>query len=309
MERRILGRTGLEVSVLGFGGAPVGFLETEREAAARLLNALLDRGVNVIDTAAMYRGSEELIGDAVAHRRNDYVLVTKCGQAYPDLPGEAWSPRLVAATVDRALRRLKTERLDVMLLHSCDLETLRRGEALAALVQARDAGKIRFLGYSGDGPAAAAACRIPEIDVVQLSVNVADQANIRDVLPLAAERGLGVIAKRPLANAAWKPLSTQRGIYSEYAREYTERLAAMNLQPRDLGDNRPPDIAWPEIALRFTIAQNIHTAIVGTTNPASAEANLANAEKGPLPPEIVRKIQNAYQNAEAAAKTPWTPQT
>ena len=115
MEKRRLGRTGLEVSALGFGGGPVGFLGTEQRQVTEILSYLLDSGVTFIDTAAGYPGSEEAIGNAVSDRRDEYVLVSKCGQAFDDLDGEAWSPTVIGQTVDRALRRLKTDHLDVML--------------------------------------------------------------------------------------------------------------------------------------------------------------------------------------------------
>ena len=165
METRGFGKTGLEVSALGFGGAPVGFLETDRRQVTEILNTLLDRGVNLIDTAASYRGSEEAIGEAIGHRRDDYVLVSKCGQALDDIEGAAWSPLLIERTVERALRRLKTDQIDVMLLHSCDLEVLQEGAALGALVKAREAGKVRFVGYSGDNEAAVHAAGLDEVAV------------------------------------------------------------------------------------------------------------------------------------------------
>src|SRR5579864_1310664 len=118
MKKVPFGKTGLMVSTLGFGGAPVGYLKIDRDRVANILNLLLDSGVNAIDTAASYPGSEELIGNNVGHRRAEYVLISKCGQSFPDLPGKEWSPQVITATVDRALRRLKTDHLDVMLLHS-----------------------------------------------------------------------------------------------------------------------------------------------------------------------------------------------
>ena len=155
MNRTAFGKTGLQVSPLGFGAAHVGYLKTDQDRVANILNVLLDAGVNLIDTAASYEGSEELIGNTVAHRRGEYVLVSKCGTKVPQAEGRPWSPELITKTVDASLRRLKTDVLDVMLLHSCDLGTLKQGEALGALVKAREAGKIRFAGYSGDNEAAA----------------------------------------------------------------------------------------------------------------------------------------------------------
>src|SRR5215212_12207233 len=145
MEKRRFGRTGLDVSVLGFGGAPVGFLKTDRERVGKMLNFMLDQGVNVIDTAASYEGSEEVIAETIGKRRDEFVLVSKAGGRVPGSEGgRDWSGEQISQSVDRSLRRLKTDRIDVLLLHSCSLEALQQGEALDALVKARDAGKIRF---------------------------------------------------------------------------------------------------------------------------------------------------------------------
>lgn len=304
MDKRRFGRTELQVSVVGFGGAPIGFLETEQRRVSDMLHRLLDRGVNVIDTAAMYAGSEEAIGRAIGHRRDEFVLVTKCGD-----PGNGqadWSAGAISAAVDRALERLRTERLDVMLLHSCDLETLRRGECVEALVQARDAGKIRCLGYSGDNEAAAYAAGLAEVSVVETSVNVCDQAAIETLLPVVRRNDVAVIAKRPLANAAWKELAEQPGLYADYARPYAERLARMGVTPAELGYEGDPREAWPEIALRFALSvPEVHTAIIGTTNPAHSEANLERAAKGPLPQAAYDRLRQAFLDAQQASGETW----
>lgn len=309
METRALGETALDVSVVGFGGAPIGFLESEQKQVGAMLNALLDRGVNLIDTAAMYAGSEEAIGKAISHRRQEFVLVSKCPNPMAD--GEdCWSAPKIAMSVDRSLRRLRTDRLDVMLLHSCGLDVLERGEALEALLRARDAGKLRFAGYSGDNETAVRAAGLPGIAVIETSVNFCDQANLRAVVPEAQKRGLGVIAKRPIANSAWKPLSDQRGMYTDYARTYTERFRAMGLTLADLGLSGDPARVWPQVALRFTLSQpGVHAAIVGTTRLAHAEANLGAAALGPLPAAAMAAIRAAFAKAEAAAGERWVGQT
>jgi aryl-alcohol dehydrogenase-like predicted oxidoreductase len=310
MEKTPFGRTGFTVSRLGFGGAPVGYLKTDQDRAGRVMNLLLDAGVNLIDTAASYPGSEELIANTIGHRRSEFVLVSKCGTQVSGVTGAAWSANLIAQTVDRSLRSLRTDVLDVMLLHSCDLETLEKGEAIAALVKAREAGKIRFAGYSGDNEAAAWAAAHPEIAVLETSVNVADQVNVQQVLPVARKHRLGVVAKRPIANAAWKEPSQQPGLYQNYASEYHKRLKAMGLTPAELGFGGEAAAAWPEIALRFTLSvPGVSTAIIGTTNPENARTNVAYAEKGPLPAEAVRKIQEAFGRAQGAAGQRWTGQT
>lgn len=305
MQRRTFGRTGLPVSPLGFGGAPIGLLETDQQQVSTILNQLLDDGVNLIDTAASYAGSEEAIGKAIGHRRNEYILVSKCGRHSDDLPGQDWSARLISATVDRSLKRLRTDWLDAMLLHSCDLETLKREEALEALVRARDAGKIRFVGYSGDNEAAAFAAAHPAVAVLEVSVNVVDQANIDTVIPVARKHDAGVIAKRPIANAAWRPPETQPGFYREYASDYHHRFQAMNLHLQDL-DLEPGITAWAEVALRFTLSQpGVAAAIVGTTNPQNAHRNLHAAAQPPLSGRTIQRIRNAFERARHASHQSW----
>jgi aryl-alcohol dehydrogenase-like predicted oxidoreductase len=206
--------------------------------------------------------------------------------------------------VDRSLRRLGTDHLDVMLLHSCDLEVLRQGEALGALARAREAGKIRFAGYSGDNEAATFAVGLAGVDVIMCSASICDQVNLEGVLPAAAVAGTAVIAKRSVANAAWKPLEAQSGLYRDYAKAYAERFRAMDLKPRDLGF--PGAEAWMEIALRFTLAESrVHVLSIGTTSPANAEANLAMLEAGPLPAAAVAKIRQAFREARSRSGGPW----
>lgn len=309
MKKRRFGQTDLEVSVVGFGGAPIGFEATEQRQVAEVLHTLLDEGVNLIDTAAAYHGSEEAIGKAVARRRDEYVLVSKCGSP-GNSESEAWSPDSLLETVDRALTRLKTDYLDVMLLHSCDLDTLQRGEALGALAQARNAGKVRHVGYSGDNETAGYAATLADIAVLETSINICDQANIDTVLPIAREHDVGVIAKRPIANAAWKDLSDQPDFYQSYAATYTERLSEMGIEPKDLGFDAEDPGVWVEIALRFTLSNpGVHTAIIGTTNPDHARANLTAAERGPIPKDAFRMLREAFRTAQAMSREAWSGQT
>lgn len=308
MQTHPLGRTGFQVSVLGFGSAPVGYLKTDQDRAGQVMNQLLDAGVNLIDTAASYPGSEQLIAKTVGHRRKNFVLVSKCGSKVEGVTGEPWSESLILQTVDRSLKNLQTDVLDVMLLHSCGLDVLKKGEAIGALAKARHAGKIKFVGYSGDNEAVAWAAAHPDIAVIETSINLTDQVNIEGVLPIARKNNVGVLAKRPIANASWKDLSQQQGLYQNYAKTYHERFKAMGLKPTDLGF--ADESAWPEIALRFCISHpGVHCATIGTTNPANAAANIAYANKGPLTENVVKKIRDAFQDAEKSSGQKWTGQT
>ncbi|MFP4144721.1 MAG: aldo/keto reductase [Phycisphaeraceae bacterium] len=303
------GKTELQVTRLGFGAAPVGFLDTPAEKVRQILGELLDAGVNLVDTGACYPGSEELLGHALADRRDRCLLVSKCGHTQPDLEGEEWSPGLIEKTIDRSLKRMNTDHLDVVLLHSCPREVLEQGDAMAALVRARDAGKVRHVGYSGDGDAAAYAAALPETEVIQTSINIADQHNIDDVLPVCRERDLGVIAKRPLTNAAWREPERRPGFYREYGETYAQRLAAMDLRPHDFGFQGHAELEWPELALRFVLSlEGVHTAIAGTTSSVNARANLLAAQKGPLAEDAVRKIRQAFTDAEQQTGETWAAQ-
>src|SRR4051812_26515692 len=91
MQKRTFGKTGLQVSVLGFGAAPIAYLNADRQRSEKVVSQLLDAGMNLIDTAASYPGSEEFLGEHFSKRRKDFVLVSKCGQKIPESEGLAWS--------------------------------------------------------------------------------------------------------------------------------------------------------------------------------------------------------------------------
>ncbi|CAN5687765.1 hypothetical protein BH09PLA1_BH09PLA1_31080 [soil metagenome] len=311
MLKRTLGKTNLPVSVLGFGAAPVAYLKSDHDRAVSVIEKLLAAGVNLIDTAASYPGSEEFLGEHFSTRRHDFVLVSKCGPKIPESTAATWSAELITATVDRALRFLKTDHLDVMLLHSCKLEVLEKGEALEALLKAKQAGKTRSIGYSGDNEAAAYAASLKDVDVIETSINIAEQVNIEKVLPVAQKNNIGIIAKRPVANAAWKEISEQPGMYQSYAKEHTERLRKMDITPASVGfkpTSGADSDAWPEMALRFTLSlENVHTAIIGTTNPDNAAANARYANAGPLDDDVMKNLREAFRRADPTGK--WTGQT
>ncbi len=309
MDRTVLGKTELSVSRLGFGAAPIGFLATPQDQVDGLVGMLLDEGVNLFDTAAMYIDAEQKLGAALGSKRDAAVLVSKCGTKDKELPGDEWSAELILASIDRSLERLKTDHLDVALLHSCDLQTLQHGEAVEALIKARDAGKTMYIGYSGDNEAAAAAAAMDWVDVIEASVNICDQHNIEAVLPACADHHVGVIAKRPIANAAWNPLNKQRGLYKEYARVYHERLEAMAITPHELGYHGHIEVEWPEIALKFTLAiAGVDCAIVGTTSTVNAQANIDAVRKNPLREQAVGKLRQAFKDAERASGEDWLGQ-
>ena len=288
MEKRTLGKTGMEVTVLGYGGAEIGFQDAAQSTVDRLLNAALDAGLNVIDTAECYKASEERIGNAVSTRRADFFLFTKTGHA-SGLPTPDWDPQTLAQSIDRSLKRLRTDRVDLVQLHSCPEETLRQGAVIEVLQRARDTGKTRFIGYSGDSAAARYAVECGAFDTLQTSVSIADQWSIANTIPLAREKGMGVIAKRPIANAAWK---TGAKPADAYHHAYWDRLLKL-----DYGFLKSDLDAAVSIALRFTLAvPGVHTAIVGTKNPDRWRKNAALLNDGPLPAAQFEAIRARWQS-------------
>jgi aryl-alcohol dehydrogenase-like predicted oxidoreductase len=293
----------LEVSVLGFGGAEIGYEGAAASTVETLLNTALDAGLNVIDTAECYANgdssSEELIGQAIGHRRGDFHLFTKCGHsAGLGLPD--WDPRLLEASIERSLKRLRAEVLDLVQLHSCSEAILRQGDVIDALRRAREAGKVRFLGYSGDNDSARYAVECGAFDTLQTSISIVDQSAIDTTLPLARERNMGVIVKRPIGNAVWRHASRPD---NGYVVTYWERLQAL-----DYPFTR--DGATPEAtstALRFTLAlEGVHTAIVGTSRPGRWKENADLLAAGPLSPEEFEEIRARWQEVH---KPDWVGQT
>src|SRR5256714_5138548 len=294
MEKRRLGKTDMDVSVLGFGGSEIGYEHASPETVTKLLNSALDAGLNVIDTAECYYNSEELIGQTVSDRRKEFFLFTKCGHPHGFGEHADWSKDSILKSIERSLDRLKIDRLDLGQLHSCSETELRKGQAIDALQVARDRGYVRYIGYSGDSQAARFAVESGAFDTLQTSINIADQEAIDLTVPLAREKQMGVIAKRPIANAAWK--AGHRPIDS-YHHEYWERLRKLNYD--FLHGELEKAIA---IALRFTLSlPGVHTAIVGTQNPERWMQNARLLEAGPLDEATFRAIRDRWQ--ECAPRT------
>lgn len=297
MEKRRLGNTDMRITPVGFGAAEIGITGMEEGDAMRLVNELLDAGINIIDTASSYQTSEERIGRAVAKRRDEYYLFTKCGESesvgfeWPD-----WDPRAVRPSIERSLKRLGTDYVDLVQIHSCSEAILRQGGLIEELQKARDAGLTRYIGYSGDSTDALYAVQTGVFDTLQTSINIADQEAIELVLGEARERDMGIIAKRPVANVVWKRPKDA----INRPEEYENRL---NKLEYDFIKQDPTGAVG--IALRFTLSQ-ADVAIVGTTDYGHLRQNIEEAAKGPLDDETVRMILDRWKQVREPA---WAGQT
>ena len=287
----------MAVSVLGFGGSEIGYERVSARVVERLLGSAIDAGLNVIDTAECYDDSESLIGKAIGVRRAECYLFTKCGHAAGWGRAE-WRSAPLLSSIERSVRRLATDHVDLVQLHSCSLDVLRRGEAIEALERARGRGLTRYIGYSGDGAAARYAVECRRFDTLQTSVSVADQAAIELTLPLARDARMGVIAKRPLANVAWR---YARKPAESYHQTYWSRLRAL-----DYPFLRETSDTAVATALRFTLAvQGVHTAIVGTTRPERWPQNAALLRDGALPRAQFESIRERWREV---ARPSWEGQ-
>ena len=216
MVRKRLGQTDLLVSPIGFGAFKIGrntqtkypasYALPDEHEVARLLNGVLDLGVNYIDTAPAYGISEQRIGETIAHRRDEYVLSTKVGETYED--GQSsydFSSQAIRHSITRSLERLRTDTLDLVFIHSDgnDLHILDHTDAVQTLQQLREQGLVRAIGMSSKTPEGAAAA-LPWADAIMVEYHMENRSH-EAVIRQAADAGVGVVVKKGLASGRLVP--------------------------------------------------------------------------------------------------------
>ena len=282
MIRRPLGHTGLTVSGLGFGAMHINDQRTSEAQASALLNGVLDAGITLLDTARGYGLSEERIGRHLSHRRQEFVLSTKVGYGVEGVPD--WTYECIVHGVERALRLMRTDWLDIVHLHSCPLPVLEQGEVIRALRACQAAGKLRVAAYSGDNAEVDFAIASGTFGSLQTSISLCDQAHLAVRAARADHAGIGVIAKRPLAGAIWRHARRP----DDFAEgQYWDRFHAMGLESAE-------DLA--EVALRFVAFHSgAASAIVGTASPERLQRNVQALARGPLPASEVCRLRDAFE--------------
>lgn len=277
--RRPFGTTGLEVPVIGLGAMQLGDPAMPEDEAARLLHGALDLGCALVDTARSYGLSEERIGRHLAGRRDEFVLSTKLGYGVSGVPD--WTPASVRIGIEQARERLRTDVIDILHLHSCGLDTLQSGGVLEALVAAVDAGTVRVAAYSGEGAALQWVVEHAGIGAIQASVNLCDQAALEGAIATAAARGIGVLAKRPLATAPWRAGSGEA--------VYRDRFAMIAPALGPVAD-------WAGLAIRFSaFAPGVHCCLVGTQRLAHLRAAVEAVSLGPLDPLLESAVHDSFR--------------
>ncbi len=324
MERRSLGKTGLEVSVLGYGAWGIGkamWVGADDSESLRALHLAIDKGVNFIDTALVYGDghSEKLVGQAVREAGGPIYVASKVppkNYVWPapkGVPaGEAFPADWVVSCTERSLANLGLDTIDVQQFHVWSDEWVGQGDWLAAVERLKEQGKIRYFGVSINDHQpdnALALVRSGLVDTVQVIYNVFDQSPEDQLLPAAQEAGVGVIVRVPFDEGSLTgkvrpgtefPEGDFRNSYfgGNRRQEVWERVQAI------CKDLDIPLERLPEVALRFTISHPaVSTVIPGMRSAANVDANVAAALLGALTAEQLqvlkahRWVRNFYEAA------------
>ncbi|MEE2656016.1 MAG: aldo/keto reductase [Chloroflexota bacterium] len=301
IPRRTLGRTDLQVTTLGFGamelrGGQNGPALSDDDAG-KLLNQVLDKGINFIDTSIDYGRSEELIGKFISQRRSEYVLASKCG-CVPNAPqgsSHVHTAENIREGVEHSLRTLRTDYLDVVQFHrSLGREEFDAEGALVELLKLRDEGKVRFVGVSGVLPTLHEQIDMGVFDVFQIPYS-ALQREHEDVITKASDAGIGIIVRGGVARGTPDDWEGRR-YYMLPNETMQEWWNSAKLD--DLLDG----ISRIEFMLRFTLSHpGLDTTIVGTRSTEHLDDNISAAIKGPLPDDVVAEAKSRLTAAGATS--------
>ncbi len=286
-----LGRTGLKVTKLGYGAMEIrgsriwgGRPITEPEAET-ILNAVLDSGINFIDTANDYGRSEEFIGKFISKRRSEFVLATKCGctvvrrdENTDDTP-HVWTKENLFRGLHESLARMKTDCIDIMQLHGPTVEQCDEGELVPALQEMKKQGKIRWLGSSSVLPHLMTYISRGDFDVYQIPYSALDRTHERSIQK-AHDSGAGVIVRGGVARG-----EPGEGLGNQ------DRWAKWNAA--NLDQLLSPGETRTQFLLRFTNSHpGMSTNIVGTMSPKHLKDNLDAAARGDLPADVYNEVKH-----------------
>ncbi|MFC2071190.1 aldo/keto reductase [Chloroflexota bacterium] len=288
LQKMTLGRTRMEVTQLGYGTMELRHLTItggwapDEDRAERVLNAVLDAGINFIDTSWTYQNSEEFIGRYIGHRRNEYFISTKCGHFWRDDPDRSgWSHEGLLNCIEESLTRLRTDHVDILQLHNPTREEIQRYNCVSTLQEIQAQGKTRFIGVSTTLPYVEEFLEMGVFDTFQLPYSALEPEN-EEMLSRIAQRGAGTIIRGGVAKGA--PV-VQTSDLPQFAN------IKLRWEKAGLGA-LVPQLDPLELLLRFTLSHpSVHTVIVGTKDLGHLQANLRAAEKGPLDARLVEAIR------------------
>lgn len=285
---RILGRTGLSVTQLGYGTMGLrgprtwGVRVVEEAESERFLNLVLDSGINFIDTAPVYGICEDRIGRYLSHRRDEFVLASKCGSVYTQHEDHIeidylWDPDVIRSNLESSLRRMNTDYLDLLQFHGGDIETLQRNGLIDLLEGFRSQGLVRFIGVSSKLPHLKGLIESDCFDTYQIPYSCLASEH-HDLISLAGGQGAGVIVRGGIAHG---------GPEAEIQRPALNDV----WESASMDDFLDPPITRAQLILRYTLTHpHCHTAIVGTCNENHLRENIEAASMGALPADLYQRI-------------------
>ena len=264
----VLGRTGLRVTRLGYGAGHRKPMNDDQRKS--ILNAVVDAGINLIDTAGDYGNSEQLIGRYLSHRSREFYLATKCGCSDS---GHVWTRENLSRGLEESLRRAKAEYVSVMQLHNPTVAQCERGGLVDALLDMRRQGKVRWIGVSTTLPDLATFLQWGVFDVFQIPYSALERDH-EGWITRAAEAGAGILIR---GGAALGEPGVGKGSPQVWRK----------LEAAKLDELRQEDESRTAFMLRFTLTHpHTHTAIVGTTSLDHLRENVEAVRRGPLTSDV-----------------------
>ncbi|MHC4984877.1 MAG: aldo/keto reductase [Planctomycetota bacterium] len=295
MTTKTLGRTGLDVTQLGFGAMELrgpkvwAGREVSDGQSDAVLNAVLDAGINFIDTSPDYGLSEERIGKFISSRRDEYALATKCGCTWTDDGAtwditHIWTRERLMENIAQSLERMRTDHVDILQLHNPDPDSVRDGDIVAVLKDIQSQGLTRFIGISTTLPVLPEFAAMGVFDTFQIPYSCIDPQH-HDAINVAADSGAGVIIRGGIGRGGPEGAAAYDGPDGVWDRA---KLAEL-LQG---------DMTASELILRHTLTHpNCHTTIVGTFDLAHLAANVDAAARGPLPDDLYHEVRRRVADA------------
>jgi aryl-alcohol dehydrogenase-like predicted oxidoreductase len=308
MEYRTLGRTGLQVSEVGFGAMTIGgevFGATDDRESLKALHHALDVGMNFIDTADAYgRGhSEELIAQVLKTRRHEAVLATKGGNQFMVRQGlRNFDLDYITGALERSLARLQVDTIDLYQLHNPSAEVMRRGEIFGLLDRFKQQGKIRSYGVSLETAAdGIAAIQTGKPDTLQVVYNILHQDPEDELFPLALREKIGIIARVPLERGILAGRFTEPSAFAKddfRRRMFSDAaLAPLNAAIDKLGfvvRGNVPNLA--NAALRFVLSHPAVSSVIPGIRTAQQVDDNGAASGKPLPAEDIARLHELYRS-------------
>lgn len=294
MKKNILGRTSLEVTQLGFGAMELrgpkvwDGQEVSDEESDRILNAVLEAGINFIDTSVDYGLSEERIGRYISSRRSEYYLGSKCG-CDPQDKGDhietphVWTSENLFRNIHGSLERMKTDHVDLLQLHNPSPTDVRSGKLVEALREIQSQGMTRFVGISTTEPDLHEFLEMDVFDTFQIPYSCLEPRH-DEAITQVGQAGAGVIIRGGIGQGG------------PDSKKQTQKNVDLWKQAKL--DDLCEGMKASELILRYTLSHPYcHTTIVGTRNPAHLLDNLAAAAQGPLPSDLYNEVKQRVNKA------------